>query len=50
MPEIDRIVPEKNEPNLRELIIGNFRIIYQIKSETEIIILIVHYSSRSLPI
>lgn len=50
MPEVGRIVPKKNEANVRELIEGNFRIIYQIKSETEIIVLIVHHSSRPLSI
>ncbi len=36
-PESGRIVPEYNEPNLRELIIGNYRIIYRIRKEENII-------------
>jgi toxin ParE1/3/4 len=28
-----RIVPEYNEPNLRELIFGNYRVIYRIRKE-----------------
>jgi len=32
-PESGRIVPEFNEPNLRELIFGNYRVIYRIRKE-----------------
>lgn len=32
-PESGRIVPEYNKPNLRELIFGNFRVIYRIRKE-----------------
>jgi plasmid stabilization system protein ParE len=32
-PESGRMVPEYNEPNLRELIIGNYRVIYRIRRE-----------------
>jgi toxin ParE1/3/4 len=32
-PESGRIVPEYNEPNLRELIFGNYRVIYRIRKE-----------------
>jgi len=30
-PESGRIVPEYNEPNLRELIFANYRVIYRIR-------------------
>ena len=32
-PESGRIVPEYNESNLRELIVGNYRLIYRIRKE-----------------
>jgi len=48
MPRIGRIVPEKNDENIRELIEGNYRIIYEIRSEDRIEILLVHHSSRPL--
>jgi len=32
-PDSGRIVPEYNEPNLRELIFGNYRVIYRIRKE-----------------
>lgn len=41
-----RIVPEKNDKSIRELIIGNYRIIYQYQVKKEIVsILTVHHSS-----
>jgi len=36
-PESGRIVPEFNEPYLRELILGNYRIIYRIRKEVSTI-------------
>ena len=32
-PESGRIVPEYNEPNLRELVFGNYRVIYRIRKD-----------------
>jgi toxin ParE1/3/4 len=43
-----RIVPEINIENIRELIEGNYRIIYKIVSETQVDILTVHHSARDL--
>lgn len=48
MPKIGRIVPEKSNADLRELIEGNYRIIYQIKESNKIEILMIHHSSRPL--
>ncbi|MDF9801446.1 toxin ParE1/3/4 [Catalinimonas alkaloidigena] len=48
MPKIGRIVPEKNDENVRELIEGNYRIIYEIRGEERIEVLMVHHSSRPL--
>jgi addiction module RelE/StbE family toxin len=45
---IGRIVPEINIENIRELIEGNYRIIYKIVSEEQIDILTVHHSARDL--
>jgi toxin ParE1/3/4 len=47
-PQAGRIVPEKNEENLRELIEGNYRLIYEIVSADLINILTVYHSARDL--
>ena len=47
-PFLGRIVPEFNEKLLRELIEGNYRIIYRIKGESQIDILRVYHSARLL--
>jgi toxin ParE1/3/4 len=43
-----RVVPEIENQNIRELIEGNYRIIYKIVSKEQIDILTVHHSSRDL--
>lgn len=48
MPRIGRIVPERNEEKIRELIEGNYRIIYEIQGEDRIEVLMVHHASRPL--
>lgn len=48
MPRIGRIVPEKNDEQIRELIEGNYRIIYQIRGEERVEVLMVHHSSRPI--
>ncbi len=40
------IVPETNDPSIRELIMGSYRIIYQVISASRIVILAIHHSSR----
>jgi plasmid stabilization system protein ParE len=47
-PQSGRIVPEKNEENVRELIEGGYRIIYEIASEYLIYILTIYHSARDL--
>ena len=47
-PFLGRIVPEFNEKSIRELIEGNYRIIYRIKSNIQVDILRVYHSSRLL--
>ena len=48
MPESGRMVPELERKDIRELIEGNYRIIYRIKSEKRIDIITVHHSARRL--
>lgn len=46
-PLSGRIVPEFDDPKLRELIHGNYRIIYR-NEKNEIIIVVVRHSKRKL--
>jgi toxin ParE1/3/4 len=46
MPKTGRIVPELSNNNIRELIRGNYRIIYLVKDDTNIEILTIHHSAR----
>jgi len=48
-PEIGRIVPEINERQFRELIYGNYRIIYHIEKK-QISILTIRHGNQILPI
>jgi toxin ParE1/3/4 len=43
-PEIGRVVPEYNNPALREKILGNYRIVYRLKESVIEIVIIVHGS------
>ena len=47
-PYMGRIVPEINEKPIREILEGNYRIIYRIKSKTQIDILRVYHCARLL--
>lgn len=47
-PKIGRIVHETDDTNIRELIQGNYRIIYRISNPKLIDILTVHHSRRLL--
>ena len=47
-PRIGRMVPEFNNPNIRELIRGSYRIIYRIVDESRIDIITVHHSAKLL--
>jgi len=46
-PELGRIVPELNNPEIREIILGSYRIIYRYKND-EVEILSVYHSARLL--
>ncbi len=48
-PEIGRIVPEINNNQFRELIYGNYRIIYRIETK-QISILTIRHGKQILPI
>ena len=48
-PEIGRIVPEINDSQFRELIYGNYRIIYRIETK-QISILTIRHGRQILPI
>jgi plasmid stabilization system protein ParE len=48
-PEIDRIVPEIRNEQFRELIYGNYRIIYRIEKR-QISILTIRHENQILPI
>jgi plasmid stabilization system protein ParE len=48
-PEIGRVVPEIRNDQFRELIYGNYRIIYRIK-KTQISILTIRHGKQILPI
>jgi addiction module RelE/StbE family toxin len=47
-PRIGRMVPEFNNPKIRELIRGSYRIIYRIVDENRVDIITVHHSSKIL--
>jgi len=47
-PQSGRIVPETDDPSIKELIIGNYRIIYKIRSKSRIDMLTIHHSAKRL--
>lgn len=47
-PEIGKIVEEINIEAVREIIIGNYRIIYRLVSNKQIDILMVHHGARDM--
>lgn len=47
-PLSGRIVPEKNDESIRELIDGNYRIIYETHSADQVNILTIYHSARNL--
>jgi toxin ParE1/3/4 len=49
-PKIGRIVPEFKISNLRELIQGNYRVVYRIVDKQRIDIITIHHSARLLKI
>jgi len=50
LPRLGRVVPELEYKNVRELIIGSYRVVYHLVSENRIDILTIHQSARPLNI
>jgi toxin ParE1/3/4 len=48
-PKMGRIVPERNRENIREMIVGSYRLIYELKDPNIINLLILHHSARKFP-
>lgn len=47
-PNIGKLVEEMKDPNIRELVEGNYRIIYRTVSSKKVHILMVHHGARDL--
>lgn len=47
-PRLGRVVPEIENEKIRELILGNYRIIYRLSSDKTVEVLTIHHSSRLL--
>jgi toxin ParE1/3/4 len=47
-PLAGRVVPEKEDETIRELIEGNYRIFYKVINKEKVSILRVHHSSRQI--
>jgi len=47
-PRIGRVVPELDDENLRELVEGSYRIIYEVVDNSWVNILRIHHSARLL--
>ena len=41
-PEIGRIVPECNDPAVRELLLGNYRVVYRLKDGSAEVLTVYH--------
>lgn len=50
MPRMGRVVPELDYQNVREIIVGPYRIVYHLVSQNRIDILTIHHSARPLNI
>ncbi len=46
-PNLGRKVPEKNDPLIREIILGNFRIVYRVR-DAVVELLTIHHGARLL--
>lgn len=47
-PKTGRVVPEKEDITIRELIEGNYRIFYKISSPQKITIIRIHHSAKKI--
>ena len=49
-PELGRIVPERSQPTIREIVVGNYRIVYRVRHEQKTLeILRVWHGARGEP-
>ena len=48
-PESGRVVPELDDPNTREIIVGNYRVIYDISGAVVRILTVLHGARQFLP-
>ncbi len=49
-PELGRVVPERGEPNIREIVVGNYRVVYRFRREQKTVeILRVWHGARGEP-
>ena len=50
LPKLGRVVPEKNDSNIRELVLSPYRIIYHVEQEHKILhITRIWHSARGIP-
>jgi addiction module RelE/StbE family toxin len=47
-PKAGKVVPEINNTCIREIVFGNYRIIYKIVSKQQVDILTIHHAARDL--
>jgi toxin ParE1/3/4 len=47
-PRAGKIVREKQDPSIREVLVGSYRVIYKVISKSKIDVLTVHHSKRML--
>jgi len=49
-PELGRIVPERGQPDIREIVVGNYRVVYRFRREQKMVeILRVWHGARGEP-
>ena len=49
-PELGRIVPERNQPNIREIVVKNYRLVYRVHQKEKFLeILRVWHGARGEP-
>ena len=46
--QLGRIVPEFNNKSIREIIVGNYRVVYKVTSKQSVDIVAVHHGARIL--
>ncbi|QEC77223.1 type II toxin-antitoxin system RelE/ParE family toxin [Mucilaginibacter ginsenosidivorax] len=47
-PRAGKIVREKQDPSIREVLVGSYRVIYKVINKSKIDVLTVHHSKRML--